>query len=69
MNTIGAIGHERQPETRSARPAAPRSDRDNDRHGEGNKDRDSDRADHPPDAGAASTPGTADPPRKLNLTV
>ena len=69
MNAIGAIGNERQPERRPTPPAAPRSDRGNDRHGEGNKDRDGDRADHSPDSGTASTRGAGDAQRKLNLTV
>jgi hypothetical protein len=84
MNTIGAVGYERQPEMRQVAPAKGPFDRERDRHGRRDRDRDSAPADDAPaddvpahDASAHSAPGWGTTPgqnvagrlHKVNITA
>ena len=79
MNTIGAVGYERQPEMRQVAPMKGPFDRERDRHGRRDRDRESEPADDTPthDAPAHYAPGWGTTPgqnvagrlHKLNVTV
>ena len=69
MNTIGAIGYERQPETRQAAPTKGPFDRERDRHGHRDRDRDSEPADDAPGRGTTTAQNVAGRLHKLNVTA
>jgi hypothetical protein len=69
MNPIGAIGYERQPEMRQAAPAKGAFDRDRDRKGSREKDRDSEHPDDASHRGTTSASSVADRLHKVNVTA
>jgi hypothetical protein len=69
MNTIGAIGYERQLETRPAAPTAGSHDGDRDRKGNRDKDRDGEPADDASPRGTATAQNVADRMHKVNVTA
>jgi hypothetical protein len=74
MNTIGAIGCERQPETRQVAPTKGPFDRERDRHGHRDRDRDSEAAadvpaHYAPNWGTTLAQNVAGRLHKLNVTA
>jgi len=70
MNTIGAIGYERQPETRQAAPTKGPFDRERDRRGHRDSEPADDApADDAPGRGTTTAQNVAGRLHKLNVTA